>query len=604
MYFKKILNIHLVLFLLFSPFFYVSASATTEPHYKDYQHEQFFGVGYFPDRWTYSGKGITVAVIDQGVWESHYDLGKNIWLNYGEDPSNGLDDDGNGYVDDFYGWNFVADSPDVSVYGTHGTAVASIIASVQNEWGMSGIAHNAEIMNLLACNSIGCSVDDVVDAIYYAVNNGANIINLSLGTNGYVAYKETYSKAIQYAYDNGVLVVASSGNGDVESANIQGQNLNFMPVSPVCNDNDEYNTVLGVGTSDTFWDNYGRCVDLTAPGRDVFVATVPLFSEGYYFTWKSGTSFSAPFVSGAAALLMEKYPDWELFEIMNHMIQTSRLGVIDIKKMMDNTPAVPTFVGTLPLSVKAGTEIAVEGKNFNTRRKMFLNYESGNKVEVKRSEKTFVDANKMMVRIPSTVEAGRYSFSFEHGWKNSSFFNVKNSSVVSGAKETGADEVLSDKGEVDVNLAVYEPLKHDSSLIKRLTGYILIQSQEQGQAWYVNPADSKRYYMKNGSVAYSMMRSFGLGITDPDLEKIPFVNSEEEMSKKTSVCSSNKTANSVKGKILLQVQQHGEAWYVHPDKCYRIYMKDGDVAYKIMRFLSLGIAKQDLTKMPTGELVK
>lgn len=130
----------------------------------------------------------------------------------------------------------------------------------------------------------------------------------------------------------------------------------------------------------------------------------------------------------------------------------------------------------------------------------------------------------------------------------------------------------------------------------------MLQVESHGEAWYVNPADGKRYYMKDGSVAYNMMRSFGLGITDTDLAKIPVVDSEQSMKDSASVCSANLTASRVKGKIILQVQQHGEAWYVHPDKCRRIYMKDGGVAYQIMRFLSLGITNADLAKLPEGNM--
>lgn len=148
----------------------------------------------------------------------------------------------------------------------------------------------------------------------------------------------------------------------------------------------------------------------------------------------------------------------------------------------------------------------------------------------------------------------------------------------------------------------YQPEQFDASLQTRLKGSILLQVDEHGEAWYVNPNDSLRYYMANGSIAYQMMRSFSLGITDADLEKIPAVADTEEMSTATSICASNALANRLRGYILLQVQQHGEAWYIDPDTCRRIYMKDGDVAYEIMRFLSLGITNMDLEKLPSGEI--
>jgi len=148
----------------------------------------------------------------------------------------------------------------------------------------------------------------------------------------------------------------------------------------------------------------------------------------------------------------------------------------------------------------------------------------------------------------------------------------------------------------------YDPASYDSSLQERLLGTILLQVEEHGEAWYVNPVDKLRYYMADGSIAYEMMRSFGLGITDVDLAKISSVDTPEEVLSSSSICSSNSMAKSLRGRILLQVEQHGEAWYVDPDTCRMIYMEDGAAAYSIMRFLSLGIENSDLVKLPAGNL--
>ncbi|MBI4713739.1 hypothetical protein HY771_00930 [Candidatus Uhrbacteria bacterium] len=141
---------------------------------------------------------------------------------------------------------------------------------------------------------------------------------------------------------------------------------------------------------------------------------------------------------------------------------------------------------------------------------------------------------------------------------------------------------------------------YDTSLAKKLQGYILLQVQEHGEAWFVRHTDNKRYYMKDGGTAYTMMREFSLGITDADLSKIPIVTSTSSMLSSSSVCSSNSLAGKLKGQILLQVQQHGEAWYVYPKTCRRIYMQDGPAAYTIMRYLGLGITNSDLAKIETG----
>lgn len=142
----------------------------------------------------------------------------------------------------------------------------------------------------------------------------------------------------------------------------------------------------------------------------------------------------------------------------------------------------------------------------------------------------------------------------------------------------------------------------DKALIKKLSGKILLQVENNGESWYVNPKDSKKYYMKDGASAYNLMRYFSLGITNQNLNKIPKVDDTTAMKNSTSVCSQNALANKLKGKILLQVEEHGEAWYIEPTKCRAIYMKDGNVAYEMMRFLGLGITNSDLSKIAEGNL--
>ena len=138
-----------------------------------------------------------------------------------------------------------------------------------------------------------------------------------------------------------------------------------------------------------------------------------------------------------------------------------------------------------------------------------------------------------------------------------------------------------------------------SSAGSGLEGKILLQVQEHGEAWYIK--DGQRYYMKDGNVAYQMMRFFGLGITNIDLTKMPVVLSAQEMRNSESACGDSDIANRLKGKILLQVEEHGEAWYVDTEKCRMIYMKDGAAAYEIMRYLSLGITNADLGKIDVGD---
>lgn len=119
-------------------------------------------------------------------------------------------------------------------------------------------------------------------------------------------------------------------------------------------------------------------------------------------------------------------------------------------------------------------------------------------------------------------------------------------------------------------------------------GRILLQVEQRGEAWYVNPTNSLRYYMKDGPTAYAMMRTFGLGITDADLARL-------KAGDKTLI-------NRLKGRILLQVQQRGEAYYVHPDDGKAHYMANGEAAYALMRSFSLGITDVNLLAIPVGEM--
>lgn len=136
--------------------------------------------------------------------------------------------------------------------------------------------------------------------------------------------------------------------------------------------------------------------------------------------------------------------------------------------------------------------------------------------------------------------------------------------------------------------------KVDEKLVNKLKGYILLQVQEHGEDWYVDPATGKKYYTQDGPTAYEIMRKLGIGITDADLAKIPTEGSKNK--------GDQKLINRVKGKILLQVQQHGEAWYVNPKDGKRYYLKDGNEAYRIMRILSLGITNTDLRKITVGRI--
>lgn len=259
---------------------------------------------------------IIVAIIDSGIDLDHPDLLGNVWVN--NDPIDGIDTDQNGYVDDLHGWDFVArdndPTPDLTegeldpIAITHGTMVAGIVGAIgNNNEGTSGIAWKVKLMSLRALNSAGAGTStDVANAIYYAVGNGADIINLSFS--GYES-DDILNDAIAYAFHSGVVVVAAMGNANVDA--------DEKTVYPVCLQSGDDDYVIGVGASDRSderadFSNYGStCTDLVAPGVSIFGLSyqdvVNDYDEYYDSGWQ-GTSVAAPMVVGASALLLAKYP--------------------------------------------------------------------------------------------------------------------------------------------------------------------------------------------------------------------------------------------------------------------------------------------------------
>ena len=164
-----------------------------------------------PEAWAsgYTGQGITVAVVDSGVQLNHPDLVDSIWENVDEILGDGIDNDRNGYVDDRYGWDFISNDNSPNDGNRHGTHVAGIVAAGNDGTGATGVAFGAQIMPIRVFDNNGSGASaGVARGIRYAVDNGADIINLSLGG----SYSSQIYSALQYAQQNDVFVVAASGN--------------------------------------------------------------------------------------------------------------------------------------------------------------------------------------------------------------------------------------------------------------------------------------------------------------------------------------------------------------------------------------------------------
>jgi serine protease len=309
--------------------------------------------------------GVIVAVVDSGINYTHPDLVNNVWLNQAEIPakalpnltdinsdgritfldlnnavnqgpgkivdtdgdgvitgadaiaptasggwSSGSTQDGSAYPDDLIGWNFVAGSNAPLDDNGHGTNVSGIIGAVgNNSTGIAGVDWNTQIMAVKALDSTGSGSDvAAAEAIHYAVDHGARVINASWGLTG---PDPTIAAAIQYANSSGVIIVAAAGNN--------GSNDTTTMYSPASYSAQYPNVISVAATSNTgalaSWSNYGvGTVQIAAPGVNIFSTLYG--SYGYM----SGTSMAAPFVTGTVALVEAAHPSWSMSQVVDAIL--------------------------------------------------------------------------------------------------------------------------------------------------------------------------------------------------------------------------------------------------------------------------------------------
>ena len=273
-----------------------------------------------------SRDSVIVAIIDTGIDYDHPDLAPRMWRNIAEvNGIEGVDDDGNGYVDDFIGWDFT-DAPGLPGAGDylerdndpmdangHGTAVAGIIgAEIDNGIGIAGAAPIARLMALRAGAELEfgggfLEEDDIAAAVVYAVENGARVVNMSFGD---VVSTPLMHDIVRYAENNGVVVVASAGNERTSQL--------LYPAA--------YDETIAVGSIDeangkSHFTSWGENIDLVAPGSAVLTTRL---NNDYGLVW--GTSFSGPYVAAACANLLSYAPHLTPTQVRTLI----RAGTIDI----------------------------------------------------------------------------------------------------------------------------------------------------------------------------------------------------------------------------------------------------------------------------------
>jgi subtilisin family serine protease len=261
-----------------------------------------------PDAWDITtGDARLIAVVDTGVDLSHPDLRDKIWTNPGEIPDNGIDDDHNGYIDDARGWNFVRNNNQPEDDYGHGSQVAGIAAaSTDNKIGMAGVSWPASIMPLKALDNRGeGTFADVASAIIYAADNGARIINLSLG--GSVS-STTILDAVTFAQSHGSLLIAAAGNAGAAGVEYPAALPGVMAAASTTSQDTR-----------SLFSNYGPEMTVAAPGENIL-------STSYgdrYVLGLMGTSMSAAHVSGLAALVWSVRPEWDASQVAHIITETA-----------------------------------------------------------------------------------------------------------------------------------------------------------------------------------------------------------------------------------------------------------------------------------------
>ncbi len=285
------------------------------------------------DAWgvTNGSESIVVAIIDSGIDFSHSELSDAAWINTNEIENNGIDDDANGFIDDINGWDFVSidNTPDnipgpepADPINGHATFIAGIITANIDNQGVAGIAPNVKIMDLRVLKAdsyAGTTYEEFGEAIKYAVDNGADVINLSLQ---YYSDSNSYHDDILYAVERNIPVISITGNTGLSLGG--GREYRSFPGG--------YEEVITVGATNYYderadYSNYGEWTDIVAPVGDQGYDDIAHIIRSTYlhdtYTTGVGTSFACPQVAATVALMKSLYENITIEEVKEILFDTA-----------------------------------------------------------------------------------------------------------------------------------------------------------------------------------------------------------------------------------------------------------------------------------------
>jgi len=282
---------------------------------------------------------VVIAVIDDWINLNHPDFKNKVWVNKKETPWDWIDNDKNWYIDDYNWRDFVNKTNNTKPSWSHGTMVAWVIASeTDNVIWIAWIVPSVKIMSLNVFSNWKAWSNNIVDAINYAIDNWAIIINLSLWWEQFT-YSNYYDSVLKRAYDKWIIVIVAAWNGDVLSQDAW-VNTTINKISPLCNESNNNNKIviwvwaLTKDWNQARWSNYWSCVDFYMYWENIYSTAVNPTWEPYM--WANGTSLSAPIVAWIVGLWYNAY--WKIKPdiVYNNLKKSLSWNVINAGKYLDN----------------------------------------------------------------------------------------------------------------------------------------------------------------------------------------------------------------------------------------------------------------------------